>query len=51
MYKNGKKDGHGVYQTGNLNYEGEFKLDLFDGQGILNYKNDKISLNGTFEEG
>jgi hypothetical protein len=34
-----------------MNYEGEFKLDHYDGYGVLTHKNEKIIFSGTFEEG
>ncbi len=34
-----------------VKYEGEFKMDKFDGNGMLYYVKDNITFEGTFEEG
>jgi hypothetical protein len=34
-----------------VKYEGEFKMDRFDGNGLLSYIKDNITMEGTFEEG
>lgn len=34
-----------------IKYEGDFKRDKFDGNGVLTYLKDNIILEGTFEEG
>lgn len=45
------KDGYGYYQNDTTKYEGEFKRDKFDGQGILINVSNNITMDGNFEEG
>jgi internalin A len=51
-FLNGLRNGFGkLYEDGNLVYEGEFALSLFEGKGKKYYPNGKLNYEGDFSKG
>ncbi|MEN3371960.1 hypothetical protein [Dechloromonas sp. ZS-1] len=50
FYKDGKRDGRGVYVTARAKYDGNYKNDLASGKGVLTWK-DGEKYDGDFKDG
>eukprot|EP00913_Durusdinium_trenchii_P017825 g16750.t1 len=50
MIKEGKRHGHGVWQSKNCQYEGQWKADAQDGQGRQTWSDGRV-IQGQFQNG